>query len=141
MAPTIKAGERVKIDYTAYAVTSPKRWDVIAVRPPFDSNSVFIMRVVGLPGETIAFASNGITANGWPLTPPPSLSNIYHLADYKLPSFLGLDPPPRGLHAPRRSLVPPKSYFVLGDNLTNARDSRYWGSVSETNILGRVRNK
>jgi signal peptidase I len=140
MAPTIKAGERVRIDHTAYAVTSPKRWDVIAFTPPFDSNSVFIMRVVGMPGETIGF-TNGITVNGQPLTPPPSLSNIYYLADYKLPAFLGVNPPPGGLVTPPPSLVSPNSYFVLGDNLTTAHDSRYWGAVSKTKILGRVRNK
>ena len=141
MAPTIKAGERVKIDHTAYTVTSPKRWDVIAFRPPFDNNSVFIMRVVGLPGETIAFTPNGITLNGQPLTPPSSLSNIYYKADHRLPAFIGVNPHASGLIAPPPSLVPPNSYFVLGDNLTNANDSRFWGAVSKTNILGRVRNK
>ncbi len=140
MAPTIKAGERVKIDYTAYAVTSPKRWDVIAFTPPLSSNSVFIMRVVGLPGETVAF-TNGITVNGQSLAPPPALSNIYHTADFKLPAFLDIDPPPKGLISPQPCLVPENSYFVLGDNAANARDSRYWGPVSKTNILGRVRNK
>jgi signal peptidase I len=141
MAPTIKAGERVKVDHTAYAVTSPKRWDVIAFTPPFDSNAVFIMRVVGMPGETVAFASNVITVNSQPLLPPPSLSNIYLKADYELPAFPGPNPPLRGLVTPPPYLVPQNSYFVLGDNLTNAHDSRYWGAVSATNILGRVRNQ
>jgi signal peptidase I len=38
-------------------------------------------------------------------------------------------------------VVPKKSYFVLGDSSTNSNDSRFWGAVPETNILGRVRNK
>ncbi len=38
MAPTIKAGEQVTIDFTAYAVTHPRRWDVIAFEPPAETS-------------------------------------------------------------------------------------------------------
>src|SRR5687768_8222741 len=135
MAPTIMPGERVTVDYSAYAVTSPKRWDVIAFRPPVHSNAVFVMRVVGMPGETVAFATGSITVNGRPLSLPMKLTNVTYLVIDRLPHaalFMSTNSP---------YVVPQKSYFVLGDNSANANDSRYWGAVPEMNIVGRVRNK
>src|SRR4051812_14636330 len=67
MAPTITNKEQVSINYLAYAGSSPRRWDVVALRgtsPMLPTNSVFLKRVIGLPGETIFFASTGIVVNG-----------------------------------------------------------------------------
>jgi len=93
------------------------------------------MRVVALPGETVAFASGGITVNGKPLVPPRHVSNV---------SYVSLDHLPlRGAGGRITSpyVVPGGSYFVLGDNSTNSNDSRIWGAVPFTNIVGRVRDK
>ena len=57
MAPTIKPGEKVRIEYIAYAIGRPQRWDIIAFNPPVDSNSVFIARVIALPGESVSFTN------------------------------------------------------------------------------------
>jgi signal peptidase I len=135
MAPTITNNERVSINYLAYAGSSPRRWDVVALSGPspmLPSNSMFLKRVIGLPGETISLASTGIVVNGRFLQMPAALSNIYC--------------PPEGL--PRGAVlvsfpftVPPKHYFVVGDNWTNSFDSRYYGAVPRTNIIGRVVGK
>jgi signal peptidase I len=93
------------------------------------------MRVVAVPGETVAFASSGITVNGKPLVPPPHLSNVTYVSVDRL----ARRPAPGSVAS--RYVVPNGSYFVLGDNSTNSNDSRIWGAVPLTNIIVRVRDK
>jgi signal peptidase I len=135
MSPTIKRGETVSVDYTGYAVAAPKRWDVVTFEPPMFTNQVWAMRVVALPGETVSFATGGVTLNGRPLMLPPHVTNVTY-ASLDDPAFRHAG---GGIGSPY--VVPSGSYFVLGDNSTNANDSRFWGAVSRTNIFGRVRNK
>ena len=80
MSPTIAQGEKVTIDYSAYAISQPKRWDVVAFEPPSGSNETWLFRVVALPGERVEFASNGIAVNGRPLALPAKLTNISYLS-------------------------------------------------------------
>ena len=135
MAPTITNSEQVTINYLAYAGSSPRRWDVVALRGPspmLPTNSVFLKRVIGLPGETISLASTGIVVNGSFLQMPSGLSNIY-CPPQRLPAS--------GTLVSFPFTVPPKHYFVVGDNWTNSLDSRYYGAVPGTNIIGRVIGK
>ena len=135
MWPTIKRGETVSVDYTAYAVAAPKRWDVVTFEPPMFTTQVWAMRVVALPGETVSFATGSITVNGQLLTLPPHVTNV---------TYVSLDDPVfphAGGGTASPYVVPPNSYFVLGDNSANANDSRFWGAIPRTNIFGRVRNK
>lgn len=135
MAPTIKPGERVTIDYMAYTVEAPRRWDVVAFKPPVPpSNFMVLKRVIALPMETISLTTNGIVVNGNILSMPAALSNVVYCPPEKLPL------PTVGLVTfPYR--VPPEHYFVIGDNWTNSLDSRYYGAVPVSNILGKVLNK
>ena len=138
MAPTIKTGEQVTIDYLAYSVGAPRRWDVVAFESagmPLPSNSMFLKRIIALPLETISLTSSGIVVNGTILTMPAALSNVVYCPPEKLPS-----PQMNGLVAFPYT-VPPRHYFVVGDNWANSYDSRYYGAVPMTNILGLVRNK
>ena len=131
----IKAGENVTVDYTAYVVASPERWDVVAFEPTFFTNQIWLMRVVALPGESVSFDSDGITVDGRSLVPPPHLTNV---------ALVGLGHPAlkdAGSVIASPYLVPSDSYFVLGDNSTNSNDSRMWGGVFHTNIFGKVRGK
>lgn len=137
MTPTIKQGEQVTVDYTAYKIGTPKRWDVVAFEPPGLASAtgtriVWLMRVVALPGETVGFSMNSITVNGQPLSLPAHVTNVTYLSLDKLGQ------PPQ-VTSPY--VVPADSFFVLGDNSANANDSRFWGAVPRTNIVGRVRNK
>jgi len=135
MSPTIKQGETVSVDYTAFAVAAPMRWDVVIFEPPMFTNQIWAMRVVAIPGETVSFATGGIAVNGLPLTLPPHATNVTYVSlDYPALRYGG-----SSIASPY--VVPPNSYFVLGDNSTNANDSRFWGAVARTSILGRVRNK
>lgn len=135
MAPSIKPGEKVAVDYTAYVVMPPKRWDVVSFEPPLFTNQLWLMRVVALPGETVSFASDGITVNGGALVLPSHLTNV---------AYVGLGHPTVkdvGSRISSPYVVPGGRYFVLGDNSTNSNDSRMWGAVFRTNIFGKVRGK
>jgi signal peptidase I len=137
MAPTITNMESVTINYLANAGRSPRRWDVVAVRAPspmLPSNSMYLKRVIALPGETISLSPTGTVVNGALLNMPAAVSN-------------GYCPPDRLPASSRVALVsfpytvPPAHYFVVGDNWTNSYDSRYYGAVARTNIVGRVVGK
>lgn len=132
MAPTIKPGEEVMVDYTAYKVSTPAKWDVVVFVPPFATNALWAMRVVAFPGEAVTSSVIGVEVNGKPLVPPPHVTNVTYRSLVQLGH-------PGGVASP--FVVPKDSYFVLGDNSTNANDSRYWGAVALTNIRGRVLSK
>jgi signal peptidase I len=97
----------------------PQRGDVIVFRYPKDPDRDFIKRVIGVPGDTIKIDEQGtVFVNGEAL-------------DEKYIS----DSSPRPLE---EQVVPPDSYFVLGDNRPNSSDSRNWGFVPEENIIGKA---
>jgi signal peptidase I len=135
MAPTIAAGERVTINYAAYALSEPRRWDVVALHPPDNTNAVVLKRVIALPSETVSLTASGIVINGKTLKMPPALSNVTYCPPERLPRSQA------GMLVAFPYSVPLKYYFVVGDNWTSSLDSRYYGAVSVTNILGRVENK
>jgi signal peptidase I len=91
-----------------------------------------VMRVIGLPGEMVAIRDDGIAVDGSLVNPPAHLAGIRYAAatDFR---------PPAPITYPFR--VPSNSVFVLGDNTTNAFDSRFWGPLPKENIVGRVRDK
>ena len=138
MSPTITNGELVVADLFAYARNAPARWDVVVFHPPAAASGgispaqVWVMRVVALPGDMISCSTGGITLNGLPLSSPPRFTNVNYVALDKLQSSVGVTSP---------FVVPPSGYFVLGDNSTNANDSRFWGALPSSNILGRVLRK
>lgn len=135
MQPSIKAGEKVTVDYIAYTIAAPKRWDVVAFKPSMLTNQTWLIRVVALPGESVSFATGGVTVNSQPLVLPPHVSNIAYVSlDH--PSLIG-----HGSRIPSPYIVPNDCYFVLGDCSTNSNDSRMWGALPRTNIVGRVRDK
>lgn len=133
MAPTIAVGEKITVNYLAYAVSAPSRWDVVAFEPPMASNQIWVLRIVALPGESVSFTSSGFAVNEKPLTAPQRLTNVSYGA---LPS----------LNQVRSTItfpyvVPTNSYFVLGDNSATANDSRIWGAIPRGSIVGKVNGK
>jgi signal peptidase I len=128
MAPTIAPGETVTVDYTAYALVTPKRFDVVAFEPPMFTNQIWVMRVIALPGETVFLTNGALTIDGAAMSLPGHITNVTYLALGKF-----------GVVSP--FTVPKDCYFVLGDNSANANDSRIWGALPRTNTLGKVKNK
>lgn len=134
MAPTIAPGEIVTVDFLAYAHSAPQRWDVVAAEAPPD-NLLVLKRVIGLPGETLSLTATGIVVDGSLLRIPLSLSNVI----YRPPDSLSLVQRDSFGHFPYR--IGSHSYFVVGDNWGNSYDSRFYGALPRSNIVGRVRNK
>lgn len=111
------------INYRLPALRQPKRGDVVVFIYPEDRKKDFIKRLVGLPGETIEIKGGSIYVNDKPAV-EPIFSRIYY---YNRGEFAAEG---------QKITVPKDSYFVLGDNSTSSKDSRYWGFVPKDNLLG-----
>jgi signal peptidase I len=133
MAPTIKPGDVIMVDPSAFSSGTPKRWDVVVFRHPL-TGFTNVSRVVGLPRETISIVSGSIVVGTQRQQPPSGIANVRYVADIP-----GASSRPRAVVFPY--VVPGGSCFVLGDNSTNAYDSRFWGALPTANILGKVTGK
>ncbi len=118
MSPLIASGEFVLIDTVAYRFRGPKRGDVIAFHHDGPTPEVFIKRVVGLPGDRIRIDRGTVYVNGAPLSEP----YIRYRDDRSFPTVV----------------VPPNSLYVLGDNRVDSDDSRFWGFVPESSVIGKA---
>ncbi|MDD5108695.1 MAG: signal peptidase I [Candidatus Omnitrophica bacterium] len=107
------------------ALRQPKRGDVIVFIYPEDKKKDFIKRLVGLPGETIEIKGGSIYVNDKPAI-EPIFNQIYY---YNRGEFASEG---------EKIIVPKDSYFVLGDNSTSSKDSRYWGFVPKEDLLGQA---
>ena len=103
---------------TRYAIHPPKRGEVIVFHFPRDPSKDFVKRVVGLPGEEVEIRQGKVYIDGQALTEPY------------------LDRLDNSRVGPMR--LREKEYFVLGDNRRSSNDSRIWGPVSETYVVGKV---
>ena len=129
MTPTIQPGEIVSLDYSAYALSAPGRWDVVGFEPPMFTNQIWLMRVVGLPGETVLINRGTLTIDGKPTILPTHMTNVTYTTTI-------------GTFGVASAFIIPKgAYFVLGDNSINSNDSRFWGALPRASIVGKVRNK
>jgi signal peptidase I len=119
VSETIHAPDRI---LTAKYLSS-RRWDAVVFRPPFEPETHYVMRIVGLPGETVVIRDGIVIADGTPLEPPQELAGITFTPDppghgMTFDPVWGTDENPATLAA--------GEYFVLGDNTTRSRDSRLW---------------
>lgn len=138
MEPTIKRGELVRVDFSAYRSDKPKRWDVVLFETPHKSGGEWVKRVVGLPGETVDFSGGELMIDGrsmrspshfaLPLYTPPISDEtrmyVYGVSQITYPYKIGSN-----------------QFFVIGDNVQNSLDSRYFGAIERVKILGRVLEK
>lgn len=114
------------------AVRAPRRDEVIVFDWPVDPGKPFVKRLVGLPGDTLAMQDGVLWRNG----------------QRQQESYVRLNAPRTTRDAPFTVaegavrdrwgpvVVPPRHYFVLGDNRTNSLDSRYWGFVPDSLLRG-----
>ncbi|HEX6694787.1 MAG TPA: signal peptidase I [Longimicrobiales bacterium] len=130
-------------------VTAPKRGDVVVFKSNHDDPPENIVkRIIATPGDTVAMRNGLVMVNGVALAEPytqhvdPQYDDV---VDAELLWQRGhlADSTPVNEYFPTREswgplLVPPDSYFVLGDNRDQSYDSRYWGFVKREEIIGRA---
>lgn len=121
------AADRVLVNRVVYRLGDPERGDVVALEASaraarqcgLGEGDVIVQRVVGLPGETVRLARGRLRVDGERLSEP-----------YVAPALRGRE---SGTWR-----VPSGRYFVLGDNRVASCDSRRWGPVAASRLLGRV---
>lgn len=164
MMPTLLIGDFILVNKFAYgvrlpitnkkiiAIGQPKRGDVVVFRPPQHPDQDWIKRVIGLPGDTIAYRDNTVYINGEP-------TRYRRLGEYRgrgrgiemtgasllveqLPGrpheVLEVDRLPFSDPGDGEWTVPEGHYFVMGDNRDRSDDGRFWGTLPEGQLRGKA---
>lgn len=161
MMPTLLIGDFILVNKFTFGIrlpvlnnkiielNEPERGDIVVFRFPQKPEVDYIKRVIGLPGDRVAYYQKKILINGKPAKQvslgayqavgeginmmgaehiTEDLSNVEHsiLVRKGVPSVEGI------------FVVPEGHYFVMGDNRDNSNDSRYWGTVPEENLVGKA---
>jgi len=106
----------------------PRQGDVMVFEYPVDRSKDFIKRVIGVPGDEIEVRNKHVYVNGVLYQNPHEV--------YRETAVFPREMNPRDNFGPVR--VPPRSYFMMGDNRDNSCDSRFWGFIKESDIKGKA---
>lgn len=128
------------------AFREPRRHDIIIFTSREDSVTNVVKRVIGMPGDTLSMMGNMLYINGTP-TDEPYTRKQNPLMDPEDPKMRAwqvrylVERDPRTYRPTLKNwgpiVVPPDSFFVMGDNRDNSYDSRYWGFLGRDRIDGR----
>jgi signal peptidase I len=137
MIPTFEIGDRIFVSKFIYgaripftdirlpAVRQPARGDIVVFKSTETPKKDFVKRLIAIDGETIEIKDGNIYING-EITDEPKVRSI----SYYNAGAYGKEGVP--------ITIPKDSYYVLGDNSANSRDSRYWGFVPKRNLIGKA---
>jgi signal peptidase I len=159
MKPTILEGDRVfvnkiaydlKVPFTTWRVSewsAPERGDVVVLYSPHDGKRL-IKRVVGIPGDRVAMKDHRLIVNGTPAAYAPIPAGLFEGVDADNTAFaetaagrthpILVTPARPSMPSFQVVAVPENSYIVMGDNRDNSFDSRWFGFVERSRILGRA---
>ena len=129
MVPTLGVYDRIVVQKAFFSWRDVREGEIVVFsHPPLDHcpgpQGDLVKRVIALPGQTIYSSGNGIYINGRLLAEP------------YLPHDDPLGPPIASRQHPYR--VPSGEFYLLGDNRADSCDSRYWGPVTGSSIIGKV---
>jgi signal peptidase I len=130
MVPTLAVYDRILVQKAFFNRHDVRAGDIVVfTHPPLDQcgdgqAGDLVKRVIALPGQTIYSAGNSVYING------------HLLAEPYLPAYDPLGPPIASSQHPYR--VPSGEFYVLGDNRADSCDSRYWGPIQGSSIIGRA---
>ena len=161
MMPTLLVGDFILVNKHTYGLRvpilnnvffemdHPKRGEVMVFHYPKNPSLDYIKRVVGLPGDRVAYRGKQLFINDQPVAleykgeyayDAPGLNRIEtglyreKLGEHEHEILLVKDAPAMDGEV----VVPAGQYFVMGDNRDNSNDSRYWGFVPENNLVGKA---
>lgn len=129
MEPNFHNGEYLIVNELDYSMHQPQRGDIIVFKYPRDTKEYFIKRIIGLPGEEVRIGDGTVT-----------IINKEHPQGFVLKEY----------YLPQNDLTFPgaaedsdvklgaSEYFVMGDNRLASSDSRFWGPVPASDIVGKV---
>lgn len=124
MTPTLESGEYVLTEKLSYRVGSPQRGDIIVLKAPQNTQlgasgkNYLIKRIIGLPGEQIEIRDNRVLING------NKINENY------IPDNSQMEGGNFALSSTQ--------YFVMGDNRSESYDSRSWGPLERSLIVGKA---
>jgi signal peptidase I len=131
MVPTLQVGDRIVVVKSSLLAGPIKQGNIVVFRHPATDScgsgrgaaQDLVQRVVGLPGQTISSKGDTVYVDGRPLNEP----HWYN------PRF-----GPVGSRSIRLTTIPANEYFMMGDNRSQACDSRSFGAVPRSSIVGKV---
>jgi len=130
MVPTLSVYDRILVQKALFSWHDVREGDIVVfTHPPRDhcpgpQQGDLVKRVIALPGQTIYSSGNSIYIDG------------RRLAEPYLPPYDPLGPAIASSQHPYR--VPPGEFYLLGDNRAISCDSRYWGPIKGSSIVGKV---
>ena len=159
MVPTLDVGDylfvvrypygfRIPLTDTQLLSKQVERGDVAVFVFPEDKSKDYIKRIVGVPGDVIVYRDNKLSINGKTMSLTAKGSRAYFMADGSVDVSGLFEEDLNGVrHLVLRKdysirdgewKVPAGHYFALGDNRNNSRDSRFWGFVPQSYMVGRA---
>ena len=161
MMPTLLTGDFILVNKFSYGIRlpvlnnkivemgEPERGDVVVFRYPKDPSVDYIKRIVGLPGDKVGYYNKIVYINGEPIGQVPagvyigvgsgiSMSGASERQEQLGDVIHDILVMPRTPGLEGEYLVGEDEYFVMGDNRDNSNDSRYWGPVPESNLVGKA---
>ncbi len=143
MEPTLEIGQRVLVNRLVYHFHEPHRGEIVVFHPPSQltcavpleagepcpqapahaASQYFVKRLIGLPGDRISIKEGHPVINGHELTDEPYITPCGEANECNMPKTV---------------TIPPGHYFMMGDNRGDSDDSRFWGPIPESWMVGAV---
>jgi len=164
LEPTVLPGDFIAVNQFAYglkfpignfklvSIGEPKRGDIVLFYAPLDPSTIYVKRLIGLPGDHVVYKNKTLYINGKKMEQKvigkgyddDSTSLAYmHPEILKQENLEGVKHniyvwPQDGLTNNYDLVVPKGEYFMMGDNRDNSDDSRAWGFVPEHDLIGKA---